>query len=52
MKRTYICPMVKRNSLSKLYIMAASIDANASGTTNNVGAKENNMWHWIEKDED
>lgn len=54
MKRTYICPIARMNKLSLTHVIAASdINAMAEGSTDNVGAKENNsMWHWVDKDEE
>ena len=45
--------MVRMNKLTMTRIMAGSdINAAAGGSTDNVGAKENSMWHWEDKDEE
>lgn len=48
MKKNYVCPIVKVVCLSNEAVMAASIDAIADGTTDNVGSK-NSFLDWDEE---
>ncbi len=52
MKRTYICPTAKTINLSNASIMAGSgnVEATAGGTTDEVGAKDSNIWHWMDNE--